>query len=341
MTEFMREDSIDTMSFLYHWLIAAHSKQVLMLMFLGQIALSALMAFICWRLLPSKFREPRWFIRGLLFSFCFFIPLIGVIFLLITVKMGLRWQEKKRAHPFYSLYLPEFDLVMREPEIKFGSGGIKACLDNTAMPPRRRLQALLTMQSVTARTSNPVLQNLLNDSGEDIRLVAYGLLDGREKKINFQIHNELKRLNSNQNPAIRLISLRHLAELQWEFVYTTLAQGDLRKRALSEALNYLDQALEIDQEQAGLWFLKGRVQLERRLYAEAQLAFNQSERLGLVVTRLYPYLAELAFVQGKFFRVRKLLSLMDVGSTPVRMESLMHYWTTKNSYLDSHSEQVK
>jgi len=237
-----------------------------------------------------------------------------------------RAQRKKREHPFYAMFLPEFDLVLREPEIKFGSGGIKACLDNTAMPARRRLQALLTMQSVAARTSNPVLQNLLNDSGEDIRLVAYGLLDGREKKINQQIHDELQRLESTQDPAIRLISLRHLAELEWEFVYTTLAQGDLRKRALSQALGYLDQTLAIDTAQAGLWFLKGRVQLERLLYDEAQSAFDQAQQHGLIASRLYPYYAELAFAQRDFQRVRELLTLMKQGQIPARMEPLMQYW---------------
>ena len=323
-------------AWLAHWLGSAHNNRVWLYLLLAQTVVSALMAVLCWRLMPTKFREPRGYVLGLLFSFGFFIPVIGALGLFLTVLMGLYWQRRKREHPFYSMFLPEFDLVLREPEIKFGSGGIKACLDNTAMPPRRRLQALLTMQSVTARTSNPVLQNLLNDTGEDIRLVAYGLLDGREKKINHQIHDELIRLESAQNPAIRLISLRHLAELEWEFVYTTLAQGDLRKRALSQALGYLEQALAIDTAQAGLWFLKGRVQLERQNYEAAQSALDHAQQHGMVASRLYPYYAELAFAQRDFHRVRELLMMMKQGQIPARMEALMQYWMRPNPVANNH-----
>lgn len=307
-------------------LAGEHDPRIWLFVLLIQSVFSGLMALWLWRILPTRFREPRGYILGLLFSFSFFIPLVGVFGFFGAVLMGLYWQRKKRHHPFDSMFLPEFDLVSREPEIKFGSGGVKACLDNAAMPPHRRLQALLTMQSVSPRTSNPVLQNLLNDSGEDIRLVAYGLLDGREKKINHQIYDELQRLESTQNSAIRLISLRHLAELEWEFVYTTLAQGDLRKRALSQALGYLDQALDIDPLQAGLWFLKGRVQLERQQYAEARFAFDTAQQHGLVVARLYPYYAELAFAQRDFYRVKQLLLLIKQGQVPARLESLMQYW---------------
>lgn len=321
--------------FVIQWFTDEHSNSAWVYVLLIQLVISALLAFLGWRFLPLKFREPHWPILGLLFCLSFFIPFAGVIGFLLGVLQGLYWHRKKRAHPFLPLLLPEFDLVLREPEIKFGSGGIKACLDNSAMPPRRRLQALLTMQSVAARTSNPVLQNLLNDSGEDIRLVAYGLLDGREKKINYQTHDELNRLNFMPNSAIKIISLRHLAELEWELVYTGLAQGDLRKRALSQSLGYLDQALAIDATLSGLWFLKGRVQLERQLYGEAQFAFEQAQKLGLMPTRLYPYFAELAFVQGHFQQVNDLLLLMKSGQIPARMEPLMHYWLPSRLGLTS------
>lgn len=336
MLEHILADIYSLMNFFgfeIRWFANERDKYILMYAILIQFVISVLLAFSCWRCLPLKFREPCWPILALLFSFSFFIPILGAVALVLSVLMGLYFQLEKKEHPFLSIYLPEFDLVLHKTEVKFGVGGIKSCLNNSAMPERRRLQALLTMQSVTARTSNPVLQNLLNDSGEDIRLVSYGLLDGREKKINHQIHEELNRLGLMQNSENKIITLRHLAELEWEFAYTGLAQGDLRKRALSQALGYLEQALAIDASQPGLWFLKGRVQLERQFYTEAKFSFEQAQKLGFMPNRLYSYLAELAFVQRDFRRVKTLLELMQNWQTPARMEAIMQYWFPLNLRL--------
>lgn len=306
---------------------SANNNQALMYVLLVQGLISALMAFIFWYFLPLKFREPRWPILGLMFSFSFFIPVIGILGLYFTVLSGLYWQRKQRDdQPFFSMHLPEFGIVTREPEVNFGSGGIKACLDNSAMPPRRRIQALLTMQSVSARTSNPLLQNLLDDTGEDVRLLAHGFLDGREKKINQRIHDELIRLNSAPSQSIELLSLRHLAELEWELVYSNLAQGDLRTRALAQAIGYLERALSLDDTHAGLWFLIGRIQMEMRQYASAEISFDHAQRLGLAAMRMYPYYAELAFAQRNFSKVRELLTTLARGQFPARMKPLIEYW---------------
>lgn len=310
------------------------SDAMWLMIFLVHTLISALLAFACWCLLVEKFRQPRWTILSLLFSFGFFIPIVGWLGLYLSVMLGLYWQRKTRNHPFATMLLPEFDLISRDFETTFDSGGIKACLVNTATPLRRRLQALLTMQSVNARTSNPALQNLLNDKVEDIRLVAYGLIDGREKRINQLIYGESLRLQTVQTPALKLISLRHLAELEWEVVYTKLAQGDLRKRALTQALSYIDQALEIDDSLAGLWFLKGRALLECHLYTAAEVAFDRSKDLGLILARLYPYYAELAYVQRRFQTARAFLSLMKSEQVPAHLESIMHYWTTQNELIN-------
>ncbi|MDD4910703.1 MAG: hypothetical protein PHP57_00265 [Sideroxydans sp.] len=315
---------------LSHWLTSSQYPAAWAYFVGVQLLLSGVLAGVAMIFLPLKFREPRFPIFVLLWGFAFFIPILGVLLLVLTVHVAQHFQRIKSHFPFIAVELPEFDLVLREPGVKFGTGGIKACLDNSAMPDRRRLQALLTMQSVTARTSNPVLQNLLNDRGEDIRLVAYGLLDGREKRLNQAIQDETARLNSVQEPALKLICLRHLAELEWESVYTGLSQGDLRKRALNQVLAYLNRALEIDEVQAGLWFLKARVLLEMQHWEEAQHSLEQAHKFGLSENRLSPYYAEIAFASGNFKVVRILLSRMAGGQVSARMEPLMQYWLPKN-----------
>ncbi len=45
------------------------------------------------------------------------------------------------------------------------------------------MTALLAMQSMPARTVSPVLQGMLADPLDDIRLLAYGILDNHERSV--------------------------------------------------------------------------------------------------------------------------------------------------------------
>ena len=333
MNEPLRQQFADFIH-LSNGLASATPISVVMYALLGLLLISVLLAVLCWYLLPLKFRQPRIPVLALLISLGFFIPVLGILGLLSALLLGLYWQRVQQAEHFSSLYLPEFEVLSREPEVKFGVGGIKACMDNNAMPAARRLKALLTMQSVAPRTSNPLLQGLLNDPGEDVRLVAYGLLDGREKKINQLIQEEQLRLASNQSEAVNLMSLRHLAELEWELVYTYLAQGDLRKRALSQSLFYIEKALAIDPAQPGMFFLQGRIALDQGHHMQAERCFQQAQQLGFTVTRLYPYYAEIAFAQRKFDLVEQFILLLSTERNAARMKPLVDYWTAKNLSSD-------
>lgn len=287
---------------------------------------SILLALLAWHFLAAGFREPRWAVTLLLFNFAFFIPLLGIVGMLAAVVLAsLRRREVVRL-PFVGMKLPEFVLSLRDPEIKYSQGGIKSRLMQSAIPTPQRLQSLLALQGMPPRVSSPLLQDMLGDSSDDIRLVAYGLLDNREQKITAQIHRELVNLKNNDSPDLRLMGLRRLAELYWEMIYAGLAQGDLRLHALNQARHYADEALAMARQDAGLLLLKGRILHELKRHDEAWDVLHAAMAGGLPESRVLPYIVEIAFVRRDYATVRDLLSrLSETQVTPV-MKNAIRFW---------------
>ena len=301
----------------------------LFLFLLQHAAASVLLALSGWHFMPEKFRHPRRLVTLLLFNASFFIPLLGLFGIYAAVQLSAFRRREHVVQPFAHLVLPEFVLSLREPEIRFSQGGIKSRLAHTSIPTPRRLQSLLALQGIPARVSSPLLQNMLSDASDDIRLVAYGLLDSREKKITAQIHAELVNLRSAESKELRLIGLRHLAELYWEMIYAGLAQGDLRTHALNQALYYADAALNLEKEDTGLLFLKGRALLESGSYEEARLILGLAVSHGLPESRALPYIVEIAFNQRDYRTVQDLLTRLAAYQVTPIMKSAINFWVPK------------
>lgn len=276
--------------------------------------------------LPKYYRIPRHLALWLLFNFSFFIPVLGLIGLMLAVLMSVYWPHLAAYRPFGNVSLPEFDLSLHQASPQFGQGGIKLRLTHTGIPTDRRLQALLSLGDVPAHISSPMLHDMLDDSTDDVRLVAYGILNAKEKRINAIIHDELAILSNAGDDALRLVSLRHLAELYWEQVYSGLAQGDLRLHALETATDYLERALELASRDPGLWFLKGRLLREQQQPDAALAALNRAVAYSLPEERALPYLAELAFERRDYTAVRAMLGKIASTQITQKMQTVIRFW---------------
>ena len=270
-------------------------------------------------------------IQLLLFNFAFFIPLLGLPAIFSAVYISAYRRRSSIHHPFGKVVMPEFVLSMRETDIKFSQGGIKSRLSQTATPTPQRLQSLLALQGIPARVSSPLLQDMLGDASDDIRLVAYGLLDSREKKITAQIHRELVNLRNAESREMKLIGFRHLAELYWEMIYAGLAQGDLRTHALNQALINVDSALEMSQIDTGLLFLKGRILLESKKYEESKMILEDAMAQGLPESRALPYIVEIAFHDRNYAEVQDLLLRLSKYQLSPIMKNAIQFWVDRPS----------
>lgn len=252
------------------------------------------------------------------------LPGLGYITVLWFALLLRRAPEKLDPDRLQQLTLPDFD-----PHQRIGHGfrqaGIRAFLGNTAAPTDNRLRALVALQNLSGRLTTPLLRSVLADANEDLRLLAYGMLDAREKTLNAAIHDARTRLSYARDIDDRRLLARKLSDLYWELVHQELVQGDLRRHALDESWRYALEA--IDDRDAALALRLGRIAQQQHRPDVAQTYFERALALGMPGTRVLPYLAELAFEQGDFATTRARLARLAGVSVLPRLEPVVAYWS--------------
>ncbi|AZG15605.1 MULTISPECIES: tetratricopeptide repeat protein [Cupriavidus] len=299
----------------------------LLLSFLGlQAVAAALLGLALWRLLPRRFRTPFAWSYAYLAAFCFFVPLGGALVCLGSLLFSKLFPKQRDSSGIASIALPEFVTHLIQRVTHGGGARLRAQLGNTRAPLPERMTALVAMQSMPTRTASPVLRELLADSTDDIRLLAYGMLDGAEKQLTQKILAELPRLQAADTPQARLEINKRLADLYWELIYQNLVQGDVYRYTASQVERYASAALEIDDGNAALWYMRGRLALSRNAPGEARDFLGRAEALGFARERVLPLLAEAAYLERDYAAVRRLMAAFDSPSPLPLVRPLLRYW---------------
>jgi hypothetical protein len=291
-----------------------------------QGAAAALLGLALWRLLPRRFRTPFAWSYGYLAAFCFFVPLGGVLVCTGSLLFSKLFPRRRDSDGIASVALPEFVTHLIQRVTHGGGARLRAQLGNTRAPLPERMTALVAMQSMPTRTASPVLRELLADSADDIRLLAYGMLDGAEKQLTQQILAELPRLEAADTPQARGEINKRLADLYWELIYQNLVQGDVYRYTASQVERYASAALEIDDSNAALWYMRGRLALTRNAPGEAREFLARAEALGFARERVLPLLAEAAYLERDYATVRRLMATFDSPSPLPLVRPLLRYW---------------
>ncbi len=302
-------------------------------------ALACLMLSLC--LLPFLSGEqarPRLPVVALLAVFSYGVPVAGFLGAVLAVVMLRIYRTPVAQGEFESLQLPEFDLHQRM-QGSFRQAGMRSFLGNSNAPMQTRLRAMVALQYVSGRVASPLLRSVLSDPSEDLRLLAYGMLDTLEKRINRTIDVELDALRQaqaeeGQGPDGRSggprtsESAHRLSDLYWELVYQELVQGDLRAHAIHESLRFCDMVLMSEPDHPQLNLRRGRLLHETGQLEAAGAAYLRARELGLPATRVLPYQAELCFERRDFQGTRALLDELSQWTALPRLKPVVDYWNT-------------
>ena len=305
---------------------AGTSTPLLLAFLLSQGIAAAMIAIVLWRLLPRRFRVPFAWSYGYLFAFCFLVPMAGAIVCLGSLLIARLFPGPRQTAGIGLVGLPVFVTHLISRVTHGGGARLRAQLGNTRAPLPERMTALVAMQSMPARTSSPVLRELLADSADDVRLLAYGMLDGAEKQLTQQIMAELPRLEEALDASERGEINKRLADLHWELIYQNLVQGDVYRYTADQVERYARAALEADPDQAGLWYMRGRLALNRHEPAQAREWLERAEALGFARERTLPLLAEAAYLERDYAAVRTILLSFDSPSPLPLVRPLLRYW---------------
>ena len=292
------------------------------------LLLSLLISLIATRLLPRRYRQPYWPVYGFFLVFALFIPLLSLAGIATIILVTRLLPERRDAHPFIETPSPQFTQSHAGIRHPLGEGALRTRLNNTNLPLDMRMNALLSVQTLSRRNAVPILKELLGDSADDLRLLAYGMLDNREKDINANIHALTEKLTSSLDDALRHIYQKQLAELYWAFSYEQLAEGDVLAYMLAQAENHARAALALRSD-GDMWVLLAQILIKQEKLEQARDAFEQALVLDVPATRIHPYLAELAFLRQDYAAVKQHLHAVPASNQIPGLARIQRFWLTE------------
>ncbi|HHW2029438.1 TPA: HEAT repeat domain-containing protein [Pseudomonas aeruginosa] len=276
---------------------------------------SALLCVGVWLLLPRRYKFPLPWSPLFLFSLAFFVPLIGAVGVAAAVFPALYLPRQRGEQAWQAMGVPELPFRPKEKrlDMMFSDGGLQDVLRH-APDPNQRLTAIFATRRMPGKEAIPILKLALRDPADDVRLLAYSMLDQKESRINQRIEAALGRL-AGATPARRGALHGTLARWYWELAYLGLAQGSVLEHILEQAREHTDQALR-GTPSADLHLLAGRI------------ALQAAEEAGIDSAQLAPFRAEVAFFQRRYRDIPRLLAGMpdDMLQRPP-FAALARYWT--------------
>ncbi|MGB7387951.1 MAG: HEAT repeat domain-containing protein, partial [Pseudomonas neustonica] len=181
----------------------------------------------------------------------------------------------------------------------FNDGGLQDVLQ-LASDPEQRMAALLATKRMPGNEAAPILKLALRDPEDDVRLLAYSMLDQQETAINQNI--ERLQLRLADNPLSPKATHAALARWYWELAYLGLAQGGVLEHILAQALLHTQAAME-GSDNADLDLLAGRILMAQGQTEEAGERLQHAVDLGANPSRVAPFLAEIAFMEQRYSEV--------------------------------------
>lgn len=279
-----------------------------------------------WLLLPRRYKRPLPWSPLVLFSLAFFIPILGTLGVVLAVFPALYLPRRPKQQVSQSMGVPELPFRAQEMgrDLMFSDGGLQDVLRH-APSPERRTMALMATRRMNGKDSIPILKLALRDPADDVRLLAYSMLDQQESQINQRIEKTLNQLQAA--PEAQHTALHStLARWYWELAYMGLAQGSVLEHVLNQAREHVERALSMG---AGddMHLLAARIAMEQGLLDEALIHLSAAKAAGLAQEKIAPFNAEIAFLQGRYSEIPEhLAQLSSEALKRPPFGALARYW---------------
>ena len=280
-----------------------------------------------WLLLPARYRSPLPWSPLFIFSLAFFVPVLGTVGVVAAIFPALYLPRKREKQVWQAVGIPDLpyraQLQSRSPI--FADGGLQDVLRH-APDPDQRLAALLATKRMPGKEAVPILKLALGDPSDDVRLLAYSMLDKQESDINLRIQIALGQLHGASAQAAGKLH-GTLARWYWELAYLGLAQGSVLEHVLNQSNEHAEQALQAG-EGGELFLLAGRIALELGDVQRAEVLLTKAQEDGMGAAQILPFHAELAFESGQYHEIPGLLaSLPEKTRQRPPFADLVRSWT--------------
>lgn len=294
----------------------------------GHCIASIIMSVVLLKLLPNRYRNPWRNSFVFLFTLQFFLPVIGTIGVSLGILLAMLLPHGKREQLWSEISIPDLPFKPQEIDLQplYSQGGLRQII-KAAGSSDKRLKAVMATKQMNKRDAIVILQNALMDKVDDIRLLAYSMLDSMEKNISEKINSDLESLKTATKTQAFTLK-KSLSENYWEMSYLGLAKGGVRLHFLNRSKQLLDELISENIEKNGdILKIKGRIHLALEEYQPAIDAFKQSLETGMPKTQVIPYLAEAVFYSGDYQQLRLLLAEYTKHMTTIdAFTPVLNYW---------------
>ena len=318
------------------WLLGAHGDARYLSFWLLHGGASAAASWLVWWMLPRALRQPRTLSLGLVFVFALMFPLVGLAGLLIASRLAMALPKRQRD-PDAVHEAPRLEIYAMDPQLDRGldllpPGQVARIASDRQAPSAQRIRAVLALRDMPARLALPLLRTLMGDANEEIRLVAYGIASQWEQRLTADLQDAQKELDALQAQGASGNALAHaaqrVAELQMEFIYQGLAQGDLRAFTLDKAWYYTNLGLKAQPADPALLILRLRLSMAREDLESAQSTLLQLD--GSTSASVWvPYAAELAWKRRNYAAVGATLDKLKRTQVAPRLRPILRLWAVR------------
>jgi len=281
--------------------------------------------------LPKHYQQPPWGVVGFFTGFSLFIPMLGAIGVATLVFLAGSGSAASEKRLIRQVRERRYTARERSDTPQLASGDLSGRLTASSIPTQIRLNTLGKLQAFESRHISATLRGAFDDETEEVRLIAFGTLDQKEKVISARISQELNLYKQATHAQVQAEHARQIAYAYWELVYTDVVQADVAMHALSQAKHYAALVLRIDDRDAGMWALLGQVHLRLQEWDSACTSLINALDIGISETRVVPYLAEIAFRQREFSALPQFLANTKVLAEVPLLQPVVEYWRGKGS----------
>lgn len=309
--------------------LAAPSATVLAALVVLHLAASMLFSLEMVKLLPPHYRQREAEAMTLVFGSIVFVPVLAMIGFLVSVLPALCLQRAidlpaPWLHP-RAARLPTQSAKRPGKMTSFVWAGSLAGTLQNAPDPNQRIAALIATLSIKEQDAVSLWRSALKDGEDEVRLLAYALLNRKEKAIEVRIrktHALLSDASANDFFALH----KALAHDFWELSQLAKSRSSTQLSLCARAREQVESALTYESGNGGLHLLLGRVLLAERQLDAAGEALRSAYNMGMDARKIEPLLAEIAFIEGRYSDVSDHVRRIGSGRSTSRIGTVDRYW---------------
>lgn len=271
---------------------------------------------------PEEYRRLKWTFAALVIGFALPLPVIGPLFLL-GYRLLLTMEPARNVESKYVLGTTQYlTLPRHEPAEHEEPRSVAEILNGKDDVARRA--AILALRVVEPKKSLPLLQKAIQDSDEQVRLLAQTQfnqiiagLEGRVKTLEADLATPPRHLNK----------LLLLAEQYHELVYLGLATDETQTIYLGRAIELLEEAGQQAPDSTAVRFLLVKCALKSGRLDQARAGIQFLRKKGWQPEVLGPWEAEIAFLERDWELLATTLRKLEASSdAPGVLKGPLEFW---------------